>query len=86
MVPLIVVVIVVPSLAQGDQGQDERVAARVCGDVPPAPEHVRQRVDREGAVVQHGGRQKEADDQPGPAIDRDAGDGEEEGSAEVHFG
>src|SRR6185437_1002950 len=52
----VMMVIVVPAFAQGDDGQPHIVAAGVAGLVAPAPEYMRQGVDGVGAVIQgHGG-------------------------------
>jgi hypothetical protein len=45
------VVVVVPALAEGDQGQDQAVAAEVVGVVAAVADDVGQRVDAEGGVV-----------------------------------
>ena len=44
-------VVVVPALAEGDQGQDQAVAAEVVGVVAAVADDVGQRVDAEGGVV-----------------------------------
>ena len=53
---LVVVVVVVPSLAQRDGREDCAVSAVVGGRVAARSEHVRERVDREGAVPEQHGR------------------------------
>ena len=48
-----VVVIVVPALAQGQQRQPDSVAAGVRGIVATAAEHVVKRIEDEGAVQKY---------------------------------
>src|SRR5688572_20914726 len=47
---LVVVMVVVPALAHGEEGDEEVVAAIVGGRVAARADEVRQRVDGEGAV------------------------------------
>jgi hypothetical protein len=71
-----VVVVVVPALAEGGDGEWPEVAAGVGGGVAPPPDHVGQRVDRERGVPQQDGRPEEAHDDAGPAGDEERGDAE----------
>src|SRR5579871_1915477 len=48
---LIIVVVVVPALAQCDQGHEEVVAAGIGGRIAPTPPQVTDRVHCEGRVV-----------------------------------
>ena len=56
-------VIVVPSLAERDHREREAVAAVVVGLIPAAPENVRERIDREGAVPEKYGRDEKSPDE-----------------------
>ena len=71
-----VVVVVVPALTAGDDGDDERVPAGVRCGVAAAADDVGHRVDEEGAVPQQDGRQEEADQQAAPAEEQERGDPE----------
>mgnify|MGYP003343936663 CR=1 FL=1 len=73
---LVPVVVVVPSLAEGRQRDEERVAAGVVGRVRPATEDVRHRVHEERRVPQENRRTEEPDDEAAPAADEIAGDPE----------
>jgi len=73
---LIGMVVVVPAFAHGDDRQPPIVPALVSGDIVLVAMHMRQRVDAEGAVIDQHGRDEEADEQAGPAIDGEAGEGE----------
>ena len=64
----VVVVIVVPALAERDQREEPVVAARVAGLVALLAEHVRQRVDGVRAVRAQHRRHEEAPDQHLPAV------------------
>ena len=66
---LVVVVVVVPALAQRDERDERRVAARVGRGVATPAHHVGQRVHRERAVPQQHRREEEAEDQAAPAAD-----------------
>ena len=48
---LIGVVVVVPSLAHGEEGEEPVVAGVVAGHIALAPMHVGERIDAEGAVI-----------------------------------
>ena len=48
---LIAVVVVVPAFAEGREGHPQVVAALVGSGVPPTPEEMTHRVDRENRVV-----------------------------------
>ena len=65
-------VVVVPPLAEGQQGQPEVVAAVVSGLVAHAAEAMGQRVDRVRGVPEQRRRDAEAPDQPRQAPDREA--------------
>src|ERR1700689_1393176 len=58
-----VVMIVVPSFAERDHREREAVAAVVVGLVAAAAEDVRQRINGEGAVREHHGRNEKAPDE-----------------------
>ena len=49
---LVMMVVVVPALAQGDQRQPEVVAALIDRGIPTPAEEMAERVDGEGAVIQ----------------------------------
>ena len=66
------VVVVVPALAQGEDGEPPVVAGIVAGDVALAAVHVGQRVDAERAVLDRDRAPEEADDQAGPAAEQTA--------------
>ena len=66
------VVVVVPALTTGQQGDEDVVPARVHGVVPAATEDVRQRVHRERRMPQQHVRQEEPDDQAAPPADQEA--------------
>lgn len=48
----IIVVIIVPTLAEGDEGEEQVVSAVVRGWKTPLPDEMGEGVDTEGAVVQ----------------------------------
>ena len=66
---LIGVVIVVPALAHGEEGEQPVVAGVVARDVALAAVHVGQRVDAERAVIDRDRAPEKADDEPRPAGD-----------------
>ena len=64
---LVMVVVVVPPLAEGEQRQPQVVARLVARHVAPAPRQVGQRVDRKGRVPQRDRGPEEPDHQARPA-------------------
>ncbi len=64
---LIGVVVVVPALAHGEDGQDRVVAGVVAGHIAPRAAHMGQGIDAEGGVVDRHRAPAEADHQAGPA-------------------
>ena len=80
---LIIVMIVVPALAERDEREDQRVAAGVRRAVAAAAEQVRQRVDEERAVIEEHGRQEEPDEEHAPPACRQQADGEHRRGHEV---
>lgn len=70
------VMVVVPAFAEGDQGEEEVVAAVVCGVVAAAAVHVGERVDGEGGVPDEDGTPEESDDEAGGAHPEEGAEGE----------
>ena len=69
---LIGVVVVVPALAHGEEGEQPVVAGVVAGHVALAAVHMGERVDAEGGVIDRDRAPEEADDQARPAADQEA--------------
>ena len=65
--------IVVPSFAERDQRDKQIVAAIVVGGEAAFPENVRERINREGAVIEHDGANEECPDQHLPARSSEGG-------------
>ncbi len=70
----VVVMIVVPAFAQGDEGQQEAVAAVVIGLEASFSEEMGQGVDGGGGVEQRGGADEESPDEQLPAVRAEGGE------------
>ena len=81
----VVVVVIVPAFAEGDQGKDETILAGVGGEVAARAEEVRERIDGEGAVPEHHGAEAEAPEEESPPTDEIEDHGEDHGRHEVIF-
>ena len=76
-------VVIVPTLAQGDEGED-RAVARIVGSLETTfPHQVSHRVDATGAVEEKGGADEEAPDEHLPAIGAESGSEGFEGNSET---
>src|SRR6185437_7477943 len=75
---LVGVMIVMPALAHGDDGEKPVVARVVAGDIAPASDEMGDRVDAERRMIDRDRAPEEADDQPRPASDGETEDGERE--------
>ena len=75
---LVGMMIVVPALAHGDDGEKPIVAGIVAGDVAPLADEMGERIDAEGPVIDGDRAPEEADDEARPAGDGEAEDGEHE--------
>ena len=75
-------VVVVPALAHGEEGEDPVVAAVVARHIDLVAMHMRQRIDAEGRVIQRDRGPEEAHEQAAPARDQIAEHGEHDGGGE----
>ncbi len=80
----VVVMVVVPPLAGRGERQPEAVARVVAGRVAPAPEEVRQRVDRERAVPDQHRGDEEAPDEGVHAAEQQERGGEQNHRHDLH--
>src|SRR5271155_6073807 len=71
--------IVVPALAHGENGQEPIVAGIVASDVALASGDMRDRVDAECRVIDRNGAPEEADDEARPTGGGETGEREREG-------
>jgi len=79
----VVVMVVVPAFAEGDEGEQPVVFAGVCGGETAIAEDVRERIDGEGAVPEQGGAEEKAPSEQGPAANQPEGDSQDGGGDEV---
>jgi len=79
----VVVVVVVPSLAKGDEGEEPVVFARVRGRKAALAEEVGERIDGKRTVPEENGAQEEAPGEQAPAAHEEQGDGEDGGGHQV---
>src|SRR5439155_7842602 len=79
----IIVVVVVPALAQSDQGQNEVVATLVVGPVATTPDPMPQRIEGERGVIAEDRADEESPDQSGRSGDEVTRRGQREAGSPV---
>src|SRR5437867_3536989 len=79
------VMVVVPALPHGEQGEEPVVAGIVARDVALATVHMRERVDAERGVIEEHGAPEESDHQARPAADQPAQETKRDRGSELEF-